>query len=164
MKGLTKNDEPVSETQRRNLTEYKGVYSPRNHEEAYRLICSLELGILNAIFETFDQRAYVDHTVYKILNEKLKQADFLAELKEKGRLRQDVREKVATFAKTVLAPEIYSKLRIRGRTKNKIIQDFRFSCLCCGQRLVIDKAGKGLEIICPNCNKLIIASKKPKFI
>ena len=45
------NDEPVSETQRRNLAEYAGTHAPRNHDEAYRLICSLEMRILNAINE-----------------------------------------------------------------------------------------------------------------
>jgi hypothetical protein len=162
MKGSIPNDEPVSETQRQNLAEYVGTYAPRNHDEAYRLICSLDMRILNAINETFDQRAYVDHTVYKILNEKLKRSNFLMQLKENGHLPQELREKVAAFAETVIAPDVFSKLRIRGRTKSKKrkTRDIHFICSNCEQHLVIDIEGQDLEMVCPACGKLVTANPK----
>jgi predicted RNA-binding Zn-ribbon protein involved in translation (DUF1610 family) len=160
------NDEPVSETQRRNLAEYAGTHAPRNHDEAYRLICSLEMRILNAINETFDQRAYVDHSVYRILNEKLKRADFLMELKENGHLSQELREKVVALAEKVIAPDIFLKLRIRGRVKNKSNKttDIHFTCLNCRQHLVIDAVGQNLEVVCPNCGKLVTTNQKKRHL
>jgi hypothetical protein len=83
-------------------------------------------------------------------------------LKENGHLPQELREKVVAFAQQVIAPDVFSKLRIRGRIKNKTnkARDIHFTCSNCGQYLVIDAAGQDLEMVCPTCGKLAAANPK----
>lgn len=160
---------PPTERQVTFLRDLGETAVPGTKEEATALISQVVNRIkysLGNIFYNFSELERPDERRATLA---VRHSDYYNDLRKDGTVTDDLKIRLIRTVQAALDPGVFQFLKIRGIRKLRsqledaaATGDISFSCVHCGQHLVVDQSGAGAVVPCPSCAQEITIPKLVK--